>query len=69
MALIFMLMVLEWFLTKSLSLLIRKKTYKKHYRVKGILVDTLPYSEYINIINKSTVKTIFKSLCVTYEGN
>lgn len=47
----------------------QKKIYTKHHRVRGILVDALPHSEYIKIIDKSTVKTIFKSLCATYEGN
>lgn len=47
----------------------QKKIYRKHHRVRGILVDALPYSEYVNIIDKSTAKNIFKSLCVTYEGH
>lgn len=46
-----------------------KKAYKKHHRVRGILVDALPHSEYIKIIHKSTVKTIFESFIATYEGN
>lgn len=46
-----------------------KKVYRKYHRVKGILIDDLPHSEYIKIIYKSTVKTIFKSICATYEGN
>ena len=46
-----------------------KKIYKKHHRVRGILVDALPHFEYIKIIDKSTAQTIFKSLCATYEGN
>lgn len=47
----------------------QKKTYKKHHRVKGIFVYVLPHSEYIKIIDKSTSKTIFDSLCATYERN
>lgn len=47
----------------------QKKIYRKHHRVRGILVDVLPHSEYIKIIDKSTTKTIFKSLYDTYEGN
>lgn len=31
--------------------------------------DALPHSENIKIIDKFTVKTIFKYLCATYEGN
>ena len=47
----------------------QKKVYRKHHGVKGILVDAQPHSEYIKIIDKSTTKTIFNSLCVTYQGN
>lgn len=47
----------------------QKKTYRKYHRVIGILVDALPHSEYIKIIEKSTAKTIFESLVATYEGN
>ncbi|XP_050909755.1 uncharacterized protein LOC127123595 [Lathyrus oleraceus] len=47
----------------------QKKTYRKHHRVKGILVDIIRHSEYIKIIDKFTTKTIFESLCATYEGN
>lgn len=46
-----------------------KKIYRKYYRVRGILVDVLPHSEYIKILDKSTAKTIFESSCATYEGN
>lgn len=47
----------------------QKKIYRKHHRVRGILVDDLPHYEYIKIIDKFIAKTIFKSLCATYEGN
>ncbi|XP_050915307.1 uncharacterized protein LOC127130322 [Lathyrus oleraceus] len=47
----------------------QKNIYRKHHRVKDILVDVLPHSEYIQIIDKSTARTIFKSLCATYEWN
>lgn len=47
----------------------QKKIYIKHHRVRGILVDDLPQYEYIKIIDKSTTKTIFESLCVICEGN
>lgn len=43
--------------------------YRKHHRVRGVLVDTLPHSKYIKIIDKFTAKTIFESLCANYEGN
>lgn len=47
----------------------QKKVYRKHHRVRSILVDDLPHSECIKIIDKSTAKTIFNPLCDTYEGN
>lgn len=47
----------------------QKKTYKKHHRVCGILVNALPHSKYLKIINKYTEKTIFESLVAIYEGN
>lgn len=48
---------------------IQEKIYRKHHWVRGILVDALPHSEYIKIIDKSTAKTIFEFLWATYEGN
>lgn len=47
----------------------QKKIYRKYHRVRFILVDSLPHSEYLKIIKKSTAKTIFESLVTTYEGN
>lgn len=47
----------------------RKKIYGKYHTVRGILVDALPHSMYLQIIDKSTSKIIFKYLCATYEGN
>lgn len=32
-------------------------------------MESLPHPGYIKIIDKSTAKTIFESLCATYEGN
>lgn len=46
-----------------------KNIYRNHHRVRGVLVDDLPHYEYLKIINKSTVKTIFESLVTTYEDN
>jgi len=46
---------------------VQRKIYRKNHRVRGILVDALPHSEYTKIVDKSTVKTIFESLCSTYE--
>lgn len=47
----------------------QKNIYIKHHKVISILVDALPHYEYIKIIDKSISTTIFKSLCVIYEGN
>lgn len=49
--------------------LAQKKIYRKHNGVKGILIEALTHFKYIKIIDKSTTKTIFKSLCSNYEGN
>jgi len=40
-----------------------------HHKVSGILVDSLPHLEYTKIVNISSTKSIFESLCSTYEGN
>jgi hypothetical protein len=47
----------------------QRKIYKKHHRVRGILVDALPHAKYIEIVDRSTAKSIFESLCYTHEGN
>lgn len=47
----------------------QKNNNMKHHEVRGILVDALPHSEYIKIIDKSTSRTIFESQCATNEGN
>src|SRR4030067_697766 len=47
----------------------QKKVYKKHHRVRGIMCDAIPHEEFMKISNKSTAKTIFESLCSSYEGN
>lgn len=54
---------------RKIHTLTQKKTYINHHRVRGILVDALPLSQHIKIIDKSNAKTIFESLCATYEGN
>lgn len=47
----------------------QKKINRMYHRVRDILLDALPYSEYIKITDKSIVNTIFKSHRATYEGN
>jgi hypothetical protein len=47
----------------------RKKEYKKHHIVKNMLVGAITHAEYLKISNKSSAKSIWDSLCSTYEGN
>src|SRR4030066_2583936 len=47
----------------------QKKVYKKHHRVRGIMRYAIPHEEFMKISNKSTAKTIFESLCSSYEEN
>src|SRR4030065_1028137 len=47
----------------------QKKVYKKHHRVRGIMCDAIPHEEFMKISKKSTAKSIFESLCSSYEGN
>lgn len=46
----------------------QRNIYKKHHIIRGILVEYLPHSEYIQIVEKSTSKAIFESPCSTYKG-
>jgi hypothetical protein len=43
--------------------------FRKHHKVRGTLVDSLPHSKYTKIVNISSIKSIFESLCSTYERN
>ncbi|CAJ2653255.1 unnamed protein product, partial [Trifolium pratense] len=45
------------------------KTYTKHHRVKDIVVGAIRHEDYVRIENKSTAKSIFDSMCATYDGN
>ena len=47
----------------------QKKMYKKHHKIKGILVAALPHTGYLKMSDKSTAKAMFASLCANYEGN
>jgi hypothetical protein len=47
----------------------QKKLYKKHHKIRGILVAALPQKEYLKKSDKSTAKAMFTSLCSNYEGN
>ena len=46
-----------------------KKAYKKHHRVKDILIGCISHEEYLKISDKSTAKGIYDSLCSSYDGN
>src|SRR4030066_734468 len=47
----------------------QKKVYKKHHRARGIIIDAIQHEEFMRICNKSIAKSIYDSLCSTYEGN
>jgi len=46
-----------------------QKMYKKHHKIRGILVAALRHKEYLKMSDKSTAKAMFASLCSNYEGN
>jgi len=47
----------------------QKKLYKKHHKIRGSLVTTIPKAEYMKMRDKSTAKAMFASLCANYEGS
>ena len=47
----------------------QKKLYKKHHKIRGSLVTTIPRAEYMKMSDKSTAKAMFASLCANYEGS
>jgi len=47
----------------------QKKLYKKHHKIRGILVIAIPKAEYMKMSDKSTAKTMFASLCANYKGS
>ena len=47
----------------------QKKLYKKHHKIRGILVAALPHKEYLKMIDKYTATAMFTSMCSNYEGN
>jgi len=47
----------------------KKKLYKKHHKIRGILVTALPHTKYLKMSDKSTAKAMFASLCANFEGN
>jgi len=47
----------------------QKKMYKKHHKIRGLLVLAIPHAEYMKMSDKSTAKAMFASLCSNYEGS
>jgi len=47
----------------------QKKLFKKHHKIRGILVASIPRIEYMKMSDKSTTKAMFASLCANYEGS
>jgi len=47
----------------------QKKLYKKHHKIIGILVASIPHTEYMKMSEKSTAKAMFASLCANHEGS
>ena len=47
----------------------QKKIYKKHHRIRGSLVLTIPRAKCMKMSDKSTAKVMFASLCANYEGS
>jgi hypothetical protein len=43
--------------------------YKKHHRIRGILVASLPHKEYLKMSYKTNPKAMFASLSSNYEVN
>jgi len=47
----------------------QKKLYKKYHKIRGILVASIPRTEYMKMSDKSTAKAMFASLCANFEGS
>ncbi|MCI48028.1 aspartyl-tRNA synthetase, partial [Trifolium medium] len=47
----------------------QRKQYMKHHKVKEILTNAITHAEFLKIVDKSSAKSIWDSLCSTYEGN
>ncbi|CAJ2647317.1 unnamed protein product [Trifolium pratense] len=45
------------------------KIYNKHHRAKDIVIGAIRHEDYLRIENKSSAKSIFDSMCATYDGN
>jgi len=47
----------------------QKKLYKKHHKIKRIIVASIPRTKYMKMSDKSTAKAMFASLCANFEGS
>ena len=47
----------------------QEKLYKKHHKMRGILVASISRTEYMKMSKKSIAKAMFASLCANYEGS
>ena len=47
----------------------QKKLYKKHHKIRGIFVASIPRTEYMKMSDKSTTKAMFASFCANFEGS
>src|SRR6266487_3303120 len=46
-----------------------KKIFSKHNKVKNIMMSSISHDEYTKIMDRSTTKAMYDSLCATYDGN
>jgi len=47
----------------------QNKLYKKHHKIRGIRVASIPRTEYMKMSDKSTAKAMFASPCANYKGS
>ena len=47
----------------------QKKLYKKDHKIRGILVASIPRTEYMKMSDKSIANAMFASLYANYEGS
>src|SRR6266487_1725177 len=46
-----------------------KKIFSKHNKVKQIMISAISHDEYTKIMDRSTAKAMYDSLCSNYDGN
>jgi hypothetical protein len=45
----------------------QRKIYRKHHKVRGLIVDVLPHNEYLKLSDKLTATTIFNFFAQTMK--